>query len=76
MAKKVRLEDILKILERYDVLELDGVEIRGDFDIEVTRRSAIPILLNALQQALKELVAATQGVRVVQGVVQGGEACQ
>ena len=25
MAKKVRLEDILKILERYDVLELDGV---------------------------------------------------
>ena len=71
MAKKVRLEDILKILERYDVLELEGVEIRGDFDIELTRRSAIPILLNALQQALKAQMA-TQGVRVMQGVVQGG----
>ncbi len=52
MEKKVRLEDVLKALKRYDVLEMEDSVIIGDIEIELTSHPSA--FLHALQHVLKQ----------------------
>ncbi len=50
---KITLEDILKLLSKYDVEELEGVEIEGDIEIELESSSGInPQYLQAIGMEL------------------------
>ncbi|HEX58556.1 MAG TPA: hypothetical protein ENF26_00175, partial [Methanomicrobia archaeon] len=54
MAKKLTLEDISKLLEKYGVLELEDVKIKGDIELEVEGGVGVSSeLLATLQAALQ-----------------------
>lgn len=54
MAKKLTLEDISKLLEKYGVLELEDVKIEGDIELEVEGGVGVSSeLLATLQAALQ-----------------------
>ncbi len=55
MAKKITLADIASILEKYDVVELEDVKIKGDVEIELGTSAGVaipPSLIHALQSAI------------------------
>lgn len=55
MAKKITLADIASILEKYDVVELEDVKIKGDVEIELGTSAGVkvpPSLIQALQSAI------------------------
>jgi len=54
MGKKLTLEDISKLLEKYGVLEFEDVKIEGDIELKVVGGAGIsPELLTTLQAALQ-----------------------
>ena len=50
---EVSLEDILKIIERYEVVELEDVRIKGDVEIELG--TVIAPIIQAFQQQQQQL---------------------
>ena len=53
MSGEVSLEDILKIIERYEVVELEDVKIKGDVEIELG--TVIAPIIQAFQQQQQQL---------------------
>ena len=51
--KRISLEDIARILEKYDVMELEDVKIKGDLEIELATGVAIP---PSVVQALQSII--------------------
>ena len=49
MPKEVSLADIMKMIEEYEVVELEDVKIKGDVEIELGTVIA-PAIIQALQQ--------------------------
>ncbi|MDI6885147.1 MAG: CO dehydrogenase/acetyl-CoA synthase subunit delta [archaeon] len=55
MEKKITLADIARILEKYDVVELEDVTIKGDVEIELGASPGValhPALIQALQSLM------------------------
>lgn len=55
MEKKLTLADLARILEKYDILELEEVTIKGDIELELGGSAGLP---PELIQALQSLVGA------------------
>jgi len=53
MEKKITLADIARTLEKYDVVALEDVKIKGDVEIELAAGVAIP---SSVAQALQSLI--------------------
>lgn len=67
MPKEVTIADIMRVLEEYDVVELDDVRIEGDVEIELSTGVAVPpSLINALQSSIGVQVSpeVTAGERI------------
>jgi acetyl-CoA decarbonylase/synthase complex subunit delta len=55
MEKKITLADIARILEKYDIVELEDVTIKGDVEIELGTSPGValhPALIQALQSLM------------------------
>jgi len=65
MEKKLTLADLAKILEQYDVAELEDVTIKGDVELELGSSAGLA-LPPALAQALQSLM----GVREMPGALE------
>ncbi len=59
MEKEITLADIAKILEKYDIVELEDVKIKGDIELELAEGGvALP---PSIAQALQSIVGAVAG---------------
>lgn len=65
---RIALEDIARILERYDVVELEDVKIKGDVELELATGVAIP---PSIAQALQSMMGMQRGEIPVSAVSEG-----
>ena len=63
MEKKITLAEIAKILEKYEIVELEDVKIKGDVELELAAGGvALP---PSIAQALQSIISAGAGVQKV-----------
>lgn len=55
MEKQITLADIARILEKYDIVELEDVAIKGDVELELETSAGValhPAFIQALQSLM------------------------
>ncbi|HDN68471.1 CO dehydrogenase/acetyl-CoA synthase subunit delta [ANME-1 cluster archaeon ex4572_4] len=70
MAKKITSADLEERLEKHEVVELEGVEIKGDLEFELSAAGGVAVPPSVLQQALQSVLGVQSLAQVAQAALQ------